>query len=191
MKRIAVAGFSHETNTFSPIPTTYEDFAARTGPFTGIVRWDEVKQLRGQKLNDASLGFINTAEKLGYEIDFILSTGTAPSNQVSRDAFDRIVNMIIEGIKAKGKFDAVYLALHGAMVYEGYNDGETEVIKRIKAALNDIPVVASFDLHGNITQECFDLATGLVGCREYPHVDMYETGERTAHLLDHYFHKSQ
>ncbi len=186
MKRIAIAGFAHETNTFSPIPTTYEDFATKTGPFTGIVRWDEVKQFKGQKLNDASLGFMNTIEPLGYETVYILMTSTNPSNQVSKDAFDRIVSMIVEETAAQGPFDAMFLDLHGAMVYEGFNDGETEIIRRVKAALNDIPVVASFDLHGNITRECFDLATALVGCREYPHIDMYETGERVAKLLHHH-----
>jgi microcystin degradation protein MlrC len=187
MKRIAVAGFSHETNTFSPIPTTYDDFATKTGPFTGIVRWEEVKHLKGQRLNDASLGFMNTAEKLGFETIYILGTSTAPSNQVSKDAFDRIVNMIIEETRAQGDMDAMYLDLHGAMVYEGYHDGETEIVRRIKDALGGIPIFTSFDLHGNIAKECFDLATAMVGCREYPHVDMYETGERVAHLLDHYF----
>ncbi len=186
MKRIAIAGFAHETNTFSPIPTTYEDFATKTGPFTGIVRWDEVKPFKGQKLNDASLGFMNTIEPLGYETVYILMTSTNPSNQVSKDAFDRIVSMIVEETAAQGPFDAMFLDLHGAMVYEGFNDGETEIIRRVKAALNDIPVVASFDLHGNITRECFDLATALVGCREYPHIDMYETGERVAKLLHHH-----
>lgn len=187
MKRIAIAGFAHETNTFSPIPTTYDDFATKTGPYTGIVRWDEVKDLKGQKLNDASLGFMNTAESLGFEPVFILSTGTNPSNQVSKDAFDRIVTMIIEETQAQGEFDAMYLDLHGAMVYEGYHDGETEIVRRIKKALNGIPVFTSYDLHGNITLECFEMATAMVGCREYPHIDMYETGERVAHLVDHYF----
>ena len=187
MKRIAIAGFSHETNTFSPFPTNYDDFATKTGPFTGIIRWEEVKELRGQHLNDASLGFLNTAESLGYETIFILETGAAPSNQVSQDAFDRIVDMIIEETIAQGPVDAIYLSLHGAMVYEGYHDGETEIVRRVKERLGDIPVVASYDLHGNITKECFDLCTAIVGCREYPHIDMYETGEHTARLLHHYF----
>ena len=187
MKRIAIAGFAHETNTFSPFPTTYEDFATKTGPFTGIVRWDEVKHLKGQRVNDASLGFINTADALGYETVYILGTSTNPSNQVSKDAFDRIVSLIIEETQAQGKFDAMYLDLHGAMVYEGFNDGETEIVRRIQTALGNIPVFTSFDLHGNITQECFELTAAMVGCREYPHVDMYETGERVAKLVHHTF----
>ena len=186
MKRIAIAGFAHETNTFSPIPTNFEDFATRAGPFTGIVRWDEIQHLKGQRLNDASLGFMNTAESLGYETEYVLMTSTNPSNQVSKDAFDRIVSMIIEETQAKGEFDAVFLDLHGAMVYEGYNDGETEIVRRVKEALGGIPVFTSFDLHGNIKKECFDLTTAMVGCREYPHIDMYETGERAAKLADHY-----
>jgi microcystin degradation protein MlrC len=187
MRRIAIAGFSHETNTFSPFPTTYEDFTSRTGPFTGIIGPEEVLPLKGQRFNIASLGFINTVEGEGYETVFILMTGTSPSNQVSKDAFDRIVELIVDSIAAQGPFDAVYLDLHGAMVYEGYHDGETEIVRRVQSALNGIPVFATFDLHGNIHQMCFENAAGLVGCRTYPHIDMYETGERCAHLLMHYF----
>jgi microcystin degradation protein MlrC len=187
MKRIAIAGFSHETNTFSPLPTTYEDFATRTGPFTGIVRWDEVKGMRGKRANDASLGFINTLDELGYEPVYILATATNPSNQVSRDAYDRITEMIISGIQESGPVDGVYLDLHGAMVYEGFNSGEAELVRRIKSRLGNLPVFTTFDLHGNIPRECFELATAMVGCREYPHVDMYETGQRAAGLLHHYF----
>jgi microcystin degradation protein MlrC len=187
MRRIAIAGFSHETNTFSPFPTTYEDFATRTGPFTGIVGTEEILPLKGQRFNAAALGFINTVEGEGYETVFILMTGTNPSNQVSKDAFDRIVELIVDGIAAQGHFDAVFLDLHGAMVYEGYHDGETEIVRRIKSALNGIPVFATFDLHGNIHRMCFEDAAGLVGCRTYPHIDMYETGERCAYLMMHYF----
>ncbi|MEM5775491.1 MAG: M81 family metallopeptidase, partial [Anaerolineaceae bacterium] len=187
MKRIAIAGFAHETNTFSPLPTRYEDFATRTGPFTGIVRWDEVKVMRGKRANDATLGFLNTLDQLGgYEPVYILSTSTNPSNQVELDAYNKITEMILSEIEAAGPVDGVYLDLHGAMVYEGYHSGETELVRRVKARLGDIPVVTSFDLHGNIPQACFELTTAMVGCRQYPHVDMYETGERVARLLHHH-----
>ncbi len=187
MKRIAMAGFAHETNTFSPLPTRYEDFATRTGPFTGIVRWDEMKEMRGKRANDPSLGFLNAIDQLGgYEPVYILSTSTNPSSQVQLDAYNRITGIIVSEIEAAGPVDAVYLDLHGAMAYEGFHSGETELVRRIKARLGDIPVVTTFDLHGNIPQECFELTTAMVGCREYPHVDMYETGERAARLLHHH-----
>ncbi|MCJ7626683.1 MAG: M81 family metallopeptidase [Anaerolineaceae bacterium] len=179
MKRIAIAGFSHETNTFSPIPTPYESLK-----FSGV---EEYLTMKGQKLNSAILGFSDSAEKLGYEIELLFSAGTAPSNQVELEAFNKVMGRMTAEISEKGPFDGVFLQLHGAMVYEGFNDGETEIIRRIRDVVGDIPIVASLDLHGNITEESIDLSTALVSCREYPHIDFYKTGERCAELMEHAF----
>jgi microcystin degradation protein MlrC len=133
------------------------------------------------------LGFVNKIDKEGYNFELLTQAGTAPSNQVTLNAFDRIVGQITDEISEGGPFDGVFLALHGAMVYEGFNDGETEIIRRVRKVVGDIPVVASLDLHGNLTAESIDLYTALVSCREYPHVDFYETGERCARLMKHAF----
>lgn len=189
MARIALAGFAHETNTFSPIPTTFESFARRSGPLSGVIGTEELLKFlnmtQGQKVNIASMGFYAVAAPRGHEIYPILFTYTEPSDQLPADVFNRIVNMITEGIKANGPFDGVFLDLHGAMVYEPFQDGEEEIIRRVRAVAGDVPVVASFDLHGNITEGCFEIASALVGCRTYPHIDMYETGERCAQLMLH------
>jgi microcystin degradation protein MlrC len=186
MARIAIAAFSHETNTFSPIATTYKSF--KDGRF-GIMRkqelFDLMEDLRGKKVNLASLGFSSVMEPLGHKIYPIFATGTEPSGQIPADVFDRFVKEITDGLEENGPFDAVFLDLHGAMVYQDFNDGETEIVRRVRSVVGDLPIAASFDLHGNITQECVDLASCLVGCRTYPHVDMYETGERCAHLIRH------
>ncbi|MCJ7626684.1 MAG: M81 family metallopeptidase [Anaerolineaceae bacterium] len=189
MARIALAGFSHETNTFSPIATTYESFE-ESGRF-GIMRTEKIlgllDEIRGKKVNFASLGFASVMEPLGHEVYPILITSTEPSGQIPADAFDRIVKEITDGLVENGPFDAVFLDLHGAMVFQDFNDGETEIIRRVRSVVGEIPISASFDLHGNITQECVDLASCLVGCRTYPHIDMYETGERCAHLVKYLF----
>ncbi len=184
MMRIAIAGFLHETNTFSPIPTTYEDFAAPGGPYAGYLRGQEILQLKGKNFNHCVCGFMNTIEKFGHEVIPILWTAAEPANQVTAHAFERIMGVIAAGLSDSYPLDGVYLDLHGAMVYEGYNDGETEILRRVRAIVGDIPIVCSLDLHGNISYQTFEVADALVGYRTYPHTDLYETGERCAILLN-------
>jgi microcystin degradation protein MlrC len=185
MSRFATAGFAHETNTFSFIPTTWESFATKKGPLTGIITTEEILSYKGIRANFGTSGFFAVQDALGHEVFPILITATEPSNQIPRKVFLRIVKMITDGIQANGPFDGIYLDLHGAMVYEGYNDGETEILRQVRATVGNIPIVTSYDLHGNITRQCFEIADAMVGCRTYPHVDMYETGERCAHLMNH------
>jgi len=90
-----------------------------------------------------------------------------------------------EDLKKFGPFDAVYLDLHGAMVAENTEDGEGELLRRIRGVVgNDLPIVASLDYHANLTPEMAKLATALVGYRTYPHIDMAVTGKRAVELLD-------
>ena len=103
------------------------------------------------------------------------------------DAFERIMDQLLQKLEKMGPFDGIFLDLHGAMVLEGYQDGETEILRRIRKLAGDVPITASLDLHGNITPESFELADALVGCRTYPHEDFYETGERCAGLMNDCF----
>ena len=184
MARIAIAGFLHETNTFSPLPTTYESFSAAGGPYATFLPGEKMLEYRGKTINRAFCGFINQAEALGYEIVPMVYAAAEPSNQVARDAFDRILGAITAGLSEKGPFDGLFLDLHGAMVYEDFNDGETEILRRCRAILGDVPIAVALDLHGNITRESFELASVMIGYRTYPHIDMYITGERCAFALN-------
>ena len=106
-----------------------------------------------------------------------------PSAHVTEDAFERIATMIVEGIR-DARPDAVYLDLHGAMVTEHLDDGEGELLARVRSVVGDsVPVVCSLDLHANVTKKMVECADALVGYRTYPHVDMADTGARTAFLL--------
>src|SRR5947207_5242744 len=81
--------------------------------------------------------------------------------------------------------DGVYLDLHGAMVVETFDDGEGELLRRVREAVGPrIPIVASLDLHANVTRAMIERADALVAYRTYPHVDMAETGARAARVLD-------
>ena len=108
----------------------------------------------------------------------------SPSAHVTEDAYERIAGIILDALRSAGKIDAVYLDLHGAMVAEHLDDGEGELLSRVRAVVgSDIPVVASLDLHANVTQKMLEHADALIAYRTYPHVDMADTGARVARFL--------
>jgi microcystin degradation protein MlrC len=87
--------------------------------------------------------------------------------------------------RAQGGIDGIYLDLHGAMVAEHHDDGEGELLRRIRALVGGrMPIVASLDYHTNLTPAMVEHASAMVGYRTYPHVDMAATGSRAAALLD-------
>jgi len=179
--RIAIAGFQHETNTFVPIPTPYEDFV-RGGAWPAMTHGDEVISVfSGSKLPIG--GFIDAATD--WDLVPILWAGSEPSGYVSQAAFDRIAAMICDGIQKAYPVDGIYLDLHGAMVCEHYEDGEGELLRRLRAAFGpDLPIVVSLDLHGNLTPQFFERASAVTIYRTYPHIDMAETGARAKALME-------
>jgi microcystin degradation protein MlrC len=178
--RVAIAGFQHETNTFTPFPATYGDFVKRDG-WPGLTRGEAVLE-QFVKLNLPIGGFIAAAGD--WDLTPILWANAEPSGPVTDDAFERISTMICEGILSAGKLDAVYLDLHGAMVTESLQDGEGELLRRVRLVVGpDLPIVASLDLHANITEAMVDLTTAMTVFRTYPHIDMAATGARARRLL--------
>jgi microcystin degradation protein MlrC len=179
MTRIAVGGFLHETNTFAPTKATYEDFV-HGGGWPAMARGaDVLKTMRN--INVGLAGFVEQAEARGWELVPTISCGASPSAHVTRDAYERIVKAIVDGIEAAGPLDAVYLDLHGAMVAEHLDDGEGEILARVRQVIGkDLPLVVSLDLHANVTPEMVEHADALIAYRTYPHVDMADTGRAAA-----------
>ncbi|MBB1624381.1 M81 family metallopeptidase [Achromobacter sp. UMC71] len=177
---ILVAGFQHETNTFAPSKAAYENFVRGEG-FPAMVRGQDVLALR--EVNIPAGGFINAALADGHSVSTVIWAGASPSAHVTRDAYERIAGEIVDAARAGG-YDAIYLDLHGAMVAEHLDDGEGELLARVRAVAGpDLPVVASLDLHANVTAQMLQEADGLAAFRTYPHVDMADTGEHAARLL--------
>src|SRR5260370_14191481 len=113
-----------------------------------------------------------------------ISCGASPSAHVTRDAYERIVTVMVEGRKAAAPLDAVYLDLHGEMVTEHLDDGEGEILARVRKVIGkDLPLVASLDLHANVTPQMVEHADALIAYRTYPHVDMADTGRAAAKHL--------
>jgi len=183
MARIAVGGFQHETNTFAPQQATWDEFV-RADAWPPLLRGAEmISGVAGYNIPIA--GAVKRLTELGHSIVPLAWAAAAPASYVTEDAYERMWAMLAEDLKRQGPFDAVYLDLHGAMVAENTEDGEGELLKRVRGIVGEtIPVVASLDYHANLTPEMARYSTALVGYRTYPHIDMAATGARTIELLD-------
>jgi microcystin degradation protein MlrC len=182
MTRIAVGGFLHETNTFAPTKATYADFVHGGGWPTMVQGPDVLRTIRN--INVGLAGFIGQAETNGWELIPTIFSAAGPSAHVTEDAYERIVKVMIDGIRNAGPLDAVYLDLHGAMVTEHLDDGEGEVLRRVREVIgHDLPLVVSLDLHANVTPDMVEHADALIAYRTYPHIDMADTGRAAARHL--------
>ena len=182
MTRIAVGAFLHETNTFAPTKATYDDFV-HGGGWPSMARGAEVLKVM-RKINVGLAGFVEAAEASGWELKPTIAAAAVPSAHVTNDAFERVMKEMVDGIAAAGPIDAVYLDLHGAMVSEHYDDGEGEILARVRKVIGkDLPLVVSLDLHANVSPEMMEHADALIAYRTYPHVDMADTGRACAKHL--------
>jgi microcystin degradation protein MlrC len=184
MKKIIIAGFQHETNTFAPTQARYEDFV-QGGGFPPLTRGVEVLKFRDQNIPIG--GFIQQVEQFGYQLLPVIWAGASPSAHVEQETYQRICDEIIASIQ-QHQADAIYLDLHGAMVTEQVDDGEGELLRRVRSAVGpNIPIIASLDFHANVTQAMFAHSDVLMSYRTYPHVDMAKTGQRCAQILEQMF----
>lgn len=174
--KIAIAMLKHETNTFSPIPTPLESLGPNGGPLRGEAAYAYFKGTR------IPMGaFIDLAEEVGAEIVIPIAARTVPSGPVSQNAFDQVTQIICDGV-AEG-CDALLLDLHGAMVTEAYEDGEGELLERIRRVAPELPIGVGLDFHTNMSQRMVNCCDVAVGYKTYPHIDMYEAGRRAGELL--------
>lgn len=182
MARIAIGGFQHETNCFVDSRTDFEYFAAHRDRPPLVYGPDVVKWLAGNSF--AIAGFMRDMEKRHDLVPLLWTSGGA-GGMVTRDAFERIAGSLVGRLSEALPVDAVYLDLHGAMVTEDFEDGEGEVLRRVRAAVGPgIPVVASLDYHANVTPQMVEMTDALIAYRTYPHVDRIETGQLAARAME-------
>ena len=175
--RVVIAMMKHETNTFSPVPTPLERFAR--GQATPYYGKDALEAMRGP--GNCMGAFIQLAEEAGAEIVTPIAANAWPSGPVHDDAYEHMVGRIVDAVSAG--CDAVLLDMHGAMVTESFEDGEGELMGRIRAIAPDIPLAAAFDMHTNMYPAIADNATSVAGYQTYPHTDHFDTGMRAARPL--------
>ena len=165
--RILTAGIRHELNSFMPYLTNAEDFLL----------------LRGTDITKGQ-AWSKFLEEEGVEVIPTLTATSGPSGVVSKEAYEAFRDEILEGLEAAGRVDGIFLDMHGALHVEGYPDAQVDFIQQIRKIIgNNVVVAASFDLHGNISQEFMDGLNILSAYRTAPHVDGEETRLRTVKLL--------
>lgn len=178
--RVLSAEFAHETNTFSTIPTGYGNFAAQD------LYLDAASAIAARGDSNTELaGFRDAARTHGWDLVHVLSAIAQPAGPVTRDAFDRLTGPIVAAAREQaGRLDGILLGLHGAMVTDFCDDGEGELLARLRAVVGpDMPIAVTLDLHANVTQAMCRHANILVSYRTYPHIDMRRTGAQAGDIL--------
>ena len=163
--RLAICGIRHETNTFSPLRAGIEDFH--------VLRGEEI-------LADGPWQAFGDVEWAPALVSKAL-----PHGLVLRDAYESMAAELVERLRRVSPVDGVYLDLHGAMEVEGLGDGERNLVCRVRETVGDeIPIVASLDLHGNLAPEVVEKTNVLTALRTAPHVDRLQTRVRAiGHLV--------
>jgi microcystin degradation protein MlrC len=179
VKRVLTGRFMHETNTFSIQKTDMGVWRRRD-----FHRDNEIPAAFRNTRSALGATF-EAADEYGWTLVHPVSANANPSSTVSDDAFEQIGGLLLEAAARQGPIDGVLLHLHGAMVVESYEDGEGELLARLRRLLGPaVPIVATLDLHANVTQQMADSANALIAFRSYPHIDQYERAWQGARLLE-------
>src|ERR1700732_3135969 len=179
--RLLIAMMKHETKTFSPVPTPLARFGHGPGPLYGEAA------VRADRGTGAGLGaYLDRAEGEGAEVVLPIAAGAPPSRPVEDAAFEHMAGVICEAVaqgRNKGGYDGILLDLHGAMVTESLEDGEGELLRRIRAIDPTTPIAVALDMHANLYDAIIDNATVVTGYRTYPHIDTYDTAKHAGEIL--------
>ena len=180
--RIAVLYFAHETVTFLPNDTTLADFTYEGSPAKG-------EALLAHDARSYLGGFVKVAreyddvELVGIESPLWPRTGTG-SGWITEEAYETLLGRMIADLKAGGKFDGVYLSLHGAMGVRGVARPEADIARRVREVVGSGAfIVGTFDPHGNEDEDFLRHADMAFTVKYFPHYDSYLQGERAARML--------
>ena len=165
--KIAIGGIATESCTFSPLPTRLQDF-------------------RLTRQGDAAFGRLYPFLADHPQVDFrgALTAKALPGGPVERGAYDRLKDEILDGIRSQLPLAGVYLDMHGAMYVDGMEDAEGDFYTAVREIVGaDVPIAASYDLHGNVSERIMSALDIISGYRTAPHIDAIETRARTMKLL--------
>jgi microcystin degradation protein MlrC len=180
--RIAVGSFIQESHSFSPVKGNMDNFLA--GAYE-----------RGQDMLDKAAGtrtevagIMGVAAGHGVTlVPLLRAVNAAASGPIERETYEEIRDELLSRLRyewIEAPADGVILAMHGAMAADGYDDATGDVLRRVREIIGpDVPLVSTLDLHANITRQMCDSADAVVGYLTFPHIDLYETGERGMKLL--------
>ena len=179
MRRVLCAVMAHETNTFSKDPTDLAAFKRRD-----FYLGNQIPEARRGTRSNFGASF-EAADKFGWQLIHPINASANPSGTVTRDAFEYLVGQILDAVDQAGGIDAALLHLHGAMVADGFEDAEGELLRRLRAKVGPkVPIAVTLDLHGNITPLMAEAANALIAFKTYPHIDQYERAWQGAEILE-------
>ncbi len=168
-------GFQHETNTFSPHPTTFDDFL-KTGAYPAFSQGTTLFTVL-EGMNTPITGFLSAFNDRS-QLQPISWGAAVPKGLVTQEAYDRLTEAFFS---CPVPPSAIYLDLHGAMVTETSRTPEADFVGRLRAQVGPhVPIIATLDFHANIAPQLFERTDSLIVYRTYPHVDMRERGRQAA-----------
>lgn len=176
--RIAIGGISHETNTFSPLKTTLFEFKSH--------EWQrEIAIIREHEgVRDYLGGMIAEARRQEVELVPTFNTSAPAGGIIPKETYDVLLNELLSALKEALPVDGVCLALHGGGIAEGEDDLEGAILSEVRKIVGpEVPIVATLDLHANLTKTMVQAADALFGVNFYPHTDCYERGEEAIRNL--------
>src|SRR5579883_601831 len=176
--RVLTGSLVQESNTFSPLRSGLDFFRAGCLLFDG-----ESLEAMAERRAELS-GFIAASRRAGVELVPTLAAWASSGGPFDARDFQSLTEEFLRRVETAGPVDGVLLALRGAWVAEDHDDADGWLLERVRRIVGPhIPIVVSLDLHANVTKRMVSNVNGLVGYRTYPHIDMFETGERAADLL--------
>jgi microcystin degradation protein MlrC len=168
---VAIGGIKHESNSFNPEKTVLSDFQS-----------PELESMRNQSTEIS--GFLEAARDEGFDVYPAYIAGATPKGPLTKETFDTLTERLVQSLKAAPKLDGILLALHGAMVADGYSQADDEIVRRVRNAVGpSIPIIVTHDFHGNPSQELIKLTTALISYQQNPHLDTKLRGRRAGAIM--------
>jgi microcystin degradation protein MlrC len=166
----------HESHTFNPVPTDLDKFSVDRGAAVVELNRDTRTGING---------FLEAANEYGWSYEVPINARATSGGRVTQAAFDELVGCLEAAVRAEAAWDGIALVLHGAMSCEHCDDGDAEILRRVREAAGpDVPVAATIDPHGNVSAGMTDNANIICTYRTTPHIDQYDTARRAAAILE-------
>lgn len=173
--RVGIVALQHESNTFSPLPTTLDDFTVAEGEAV-------VQAWRGSHHEVA--GYLDGLQEEGLQPVPILTAVATPGGSILADAATVLLDRLVEGLRGAGPLDGILAAAHGAAVSEGHPDLDGHWLSAVRDQVGrDTPVICTVDAHANLSHRMAEACDAIIAYRTNPHLDTHERGLEAARLM--------
>ncbi len=179
MKRVIAGGFAHESNTFTPSMTGWDDFIMRAGgELSEWIKSDPDSELQGA---------FTTLDELGYHVIPSVAAKGSVGGVIERGVFDAYVKRLQHYLdQVMDDVDGVLWVLHGSATVEEESDAQRAIVQILRNRFPNLPLVVTLDLHASVSDEVLALIDGVAAYHTAPHRDVFSTGVRGARMLDHF-----